>query len=404
MNTTQELAARPAPTATGAIVKLNLGAGSTPLSGYVNLDKKTGDSIYPLDYADESIDEIRASHVLEHFSHRETMDIVRHWVSKLKPGGLLKIAVPDFGAIANHYMRNSNLPLEGFIMGGHVDEDDHHGAIFDMNAMCALFKSCGLERVAQWLPDADDCSKLPISLNVQARKPAAGPMEFKGVRACLASARYCPAIHHRCIYEALSYLRMRIHMITGCFWQQNLSNAMEAELKDPDCRYILTLDFDTVFSHEDVAELYRIMETHPHIDALVSLQSKRGGNEALFTMADDVGKLVGTVEAETFQRITARINTGHFGLTMIRADKLREFPRPWMCAIPAPDGTWGEGHIDADITFWNNWNRHGNTVYLANHVAVGHVEELVMWPGQDFGPVYQKSSDYINYGKPMEAR
>lgn len=49
-------------------VRLNLGAGDNPMPGYVNLDIKGGVEIGKLPYENESVDEIRASHVLEHVS------------------------------------------------------------------------------------------------------------------------------------------------------------------------------------------------------------------------------------------------------------------------------------------------------------------------------------------------
>lgn len=397
-------AAAPEKAARPGSLKLNLGAGPNPMPGYVNLDRKTGQEIYPLAYEDNSVDEIRASHCLEHFSHRETLDVIKDWVAKLKPGGLLKIAVPDMEAISSAYMQRIPWPVEGFLMGGHVDSDDYHGAMFDKDKLCKLFHAAGLERVKHFVSDHADCTRLPISLNMQAYKPAAGKMKFEGVHACLASARYGPALHHQCIYQAMMKLELRMHTVTGCFWHQHLSEAIESELVDANCRYILTLDFDTVFSHEDVFELYRIMETHPHIDALVSVQSKRGASDALFTMADDAGKLLKEVHAGIFDQLTAPIHTGHFGLTMLRADKLRALPRPWMLAKPDPEGRWRDGREDSDISFWTNWRKQGNTIHLANKVAVGHVQEMIMWPGQDFKPVFQDSARYINDGKPPEAR
>ena len=59
----------------GDNMKLNLGAGEQQLEGYTNLDRKTGQEVYPLsgfltdhrelDECDRNITEIRASHVLE---------------------------------------------------------------------------------------------------------------------------------------------------------------------------------------------------------------------------------------------------------------------------------------------------------------------------------------------------
>ena len=76
--------------------KLNLGAGARPLEGYRNIDAKNNhgsksQKIFPLPDKDGTVDEIRASHVLEHFSHREVTAVVADWVRALKPGGVLKI-------------------------------------------------------------------------------------------------------------------------------------------------------------------------------------------------------------------------------------------------------------------------------------------------------------------------
>ena len=384
--------------------KLNLGAGNTEIEGYENIDRKTGQEVYPLECDDESIDEIRASHVLEHFSHRETADVINDWARVLKPGGVLKIAVPDLHAICAAVASGSPINAEGYLMGGHVDENDHHGATFTMAKLGQLFYDAGLDRVRTWTDETTDCSSLPISLNLMAHKPAApiGSMEFSGVTFVLPTPRYGPSEHHRCIYDALSAFGARVRNISGCFWNQHLCNAIEDEIVNDECRYICTLDYDSLFSVEDVSELYRIMETHPHIDALVPLQSGRGGgNKPLFTMGDPPKA---QMPAATFESLTAEISTGHFGLTFIRAEKLREFPKPWMVGTPDVDGGWREGHIDPDIFFWRKWTAEGHHVHLANKVVIGHIEDMVMWPSKDFTPCYQRVTDYITGGKPLEAR
>src|SRR5512137_103160 len=100
-------------------MKLNLGSGSMPVEGYVNLDGANGDSIYPLSYKD--VDEIRASHVLEHFSTSESVDVLLNWRDCLKLGGVLKIAVPDFDDLIRRKNMGEELNYEGIIMGGQTD-------------------------------------------------------------------------------------------------------------------------------------------------------------------------------------------------------------------------------------------------------------------------------------------
>ena len=47
------------------MIRLDLGAGSVSPPGFIPLGRDHGSEIWPLPYADESVDEIRASHVLE---------------------------------------------------------------------------------------------------------------------------------------------------------------------------------------------------------------------------------------------------------------------------------------------------------------------------------------------------
>jgi hypothetical protein len=85
------------------MLKLDLGAGAVSPPGFTPMGRAHGTEIYPLrtatKIADESCDEIRASHVLEHFpkragpGHRGPAEL---GLDKLKPGGAMKIAVPEF--------------------------------------------------------------------------------------------------------------------------------------------------------------------------------------------------------------------------------------------------------------------------------------------------------------------
>src|ERR1700704_6233401 len=97
-------------------IKLDLGAGQILRPGFIPMGRDHGSEIYPLPHADQTVDEIVASHVLEHVPHREVAAVLRDWVRALKKGGKIRIAVPDFKTIAEDYLTGKPQPHELFVM------------------------------------------------------------------------------------------------------------------------------------------------------------------------------------------------------------------------------------------------------------------------------------------------
>ncbi len=387
-----------------APLRLNLGAGATTLPGFTNVDRKLGTEVYPLPYPDSSVEEIVASHVLEHFGHREIRTVMRDWVRTLRPGGKIRLAVPDFEEVARLYLAGAPVNVQGYVMGGHSDADDHHGAIFDREALTEEMIDVGLERIGPWTDAAaQGCAAGPHSLNLQGFKPSGPELKVCGVRAVRSVPRYGPLMHPRCADKAFIVLGIPTADTSSCYWAQQISNLMEDALKDDACRYVLTMDFDTVFSAHDVLELYRLLEACPEVDAVFPLQSKRTSEEVLFSIAGkQPGTVRATINAADLRRNLLPAHTGHFGLTLFRADSLRRFPRPWMVPQPSADGLWRDGHTDADIDFWKRFKANGFTACLAPRVVVGHLEEIISWPGKDLKKVFQTGKDYEERGIPAE--
>ena len=93
-------------------VKLHLGCGQNYLEGYVNVDLPSEgqtvmnaqadvyQDIRTLSYQENSVDEIRNHHLLEHFNRQEAIKLLLQWRRWLKIGGLLYIETPDFETMA----------------------------------------------------------------------------------------------------------------------------------------------------------------------------------------------------------------------------------------------------------------------------------------------------------------
>lgn len=176
------------------LIKLNIGCGYKKISGYINLDVDPGVapdlvcSIENLCFSEESCDVIYACHVLEHV-HRENVDAtLLSLYNTLKSSGILRLAVPDFDSIVEHYLKNKNLTtLIGLLYGRQETKFNFHYSCWNFECLSKKLIDVGFQsvKVYDWkLTDhsyLDDYSQsyLPhmhkesgklMSLNVEAIK------------------------------------------------------------------------------------------------------------------------------------------------------------------------------------------------------------------------------------------
>jgi predicted SAM-dependent methyltransferase len=393
--------------------KLNLGSGLQKIPGFINIDRKIGLEAFPLtSYAHESVDEIRASHILEHFPHSETATVLKDWVRTLRPGSWLKIAVPDFQWIAAHCKRN-DLPIEGYLMGGQTDESDYHKAIFDEPKLTHLLREAGLVDIQHWTSEIGDAASMPVSLNLMGRKPekdeaVSGNLEVKAKTVAVGSVpRLGWQAHFGCLFKALNTAEYSIPFwkFGGAFWEQGMTKGFQKAL-DEDVEWIIAVDYDTIIEPEDVRELLTLAALHPEADAIVPWQSRRGGDgRYLFTIADAAGNARLTAPVEEFEVDLTPITTGHFGLTLIKTAILKKMEKPWFMSQPNLEtGEWDNKRIDADIWFWRQLHKAGGQVFIANNVRVGHLEEEITWVDREFNVFRQTMNEWNEKGKPEACR
>ena len=142
------------------MIKINIGCGWRDFGkdwihidggDYSHLDSN---DIVKLSYEDNSVDLIYASHVIEYFDRKEVKDVLKEWVRVLKPGGTLRLAVPNFSEMAILYseglleLDNILGPLYGKMSMG--DETIYHKTTYDFNSLKSLLEDLGMKDIKKY--------------------------------------------------------------------------------------------------------------------------------------------------------------------------------------------------------------------------------------------------------------
>jgi len=305
--------------------------------------------------------------------------------------------VPDFRKCAEMYLKSTEQPVEMYVMGGHSDENDFHKSLWDQNSLTDALKAAGLNDIRTWSSTIPDNAARDISINLEGFKRS--PLKIEGVQAIISMPRL--AFTENC-FSWLSIVKLGIPVTksTGVFWSQCMTRMMEITKDVAGTKYLLTLDYDTVFRQRDVEDLYILMEANPDASAISSVQMGRDRNSVLLTKKGPDGKNQSTISSALLQEELMQIDTAHFGLTMIRVDAINQIPKPWFLDVPDQDGQWGENRVDADIYFWKRFHDAGLKLFQANRVVVGHLQQVVTWPSRNYQPVFQYLPDFQKGGMP----
>jgi len=204
-----------------------------------------------------------------------------------------------------------------------------------------------------------------------------------------------------CTFAVLSRLGIPLINVQGAFWGQCLERGMK-QVIDDGADAVLTIDYDTVYTKEDLEALIQLMYDNPDAASIVPIQIARGQRQILTSFKTKTGQMRAKVDFEEFtSKDTSEIATGHFGLTLFRTKDLLDMPSPWFEAKPNSDDQWGPGRIDEDIHFWKAMEKNKKKVLLANRVAVGHLELLCSLPDENLQPtIHILPTDYFENGKP----
>ena len=176
-------------------MKLHLGCGNKIIPGFVNVDIRPLEGVDLVsdisdlhDIKENSVDLIYISHVLEHLDRYTVSKAMKRWYILLKSGGILRIAVPDFTAIAKLYLDGVNLTnFIGLLYGGQDYEHNFHHYVWDYKNLESDLHQAGFKNVYRYdwqktehyevddysqsyYPHMDKKYGILLSLNVEAKK------------------------------------------------------------------------------------------------------------------------------------------------------------------------------------------------------------------------------------------
>ena len=179
-------------------MKLHLGCGQKNFGeDWIHIDGSEYDhikyhDIANLPFEDNTCDLIYASHVLEYFDRDQVLVVLNEWQRVLKPDGVLRLAVPDFGAMAKLYV-DTGISLDRFI--GPIfgkwkmteTETIYHRTVYDFDSLKNVLEKCNYTNVKLWdwrdvehanfddysqayIPHMDKENGTLISLNIECSK------------------------------------------------------------------------------------------------------------------------------------------------------------------------------------------------------------------------------------------
>ena len=183
------------------LVKLNVGCGQRKMHGFINIDAREDvepDMVANVAKIHEKFsdaDLLYACHVLEHFPLKPSTfqpitwrQVLESWHATLKPGGVLRVAVPDIDAVCKYYVENGGLDiLYAFFYGGQKYDFDFHYHCWSFETLKRDLLDVGFKSVERYnwkdtehfyvddysqayLPHMDKINGSLMSLNVEAIK------------------------------------------------------------------------------------------------------------------------------------------------------------------------------------------------------------------------------------------
>lgn len=177
----------------GGPLLVHIGCGDISSPEFINVDAQPYPHVHYVRnditelsmFANASVDLVYMCHVLEHVRRKEIFDVLAEFRRVLKPGGVLRISVPDFDLLIAMYEGIGRDP-DGIIaplLGSHANDYDIHYWVFTERSLLEILFKAGFRAVRQWDPHQcdhhafedwasrtleTDGKKFSVSLNLEA--------------------------------------------------------------------------------------------------------------------------------------------------------------------------------------------------------------------------------------------
>lgn len=178
-------------------MKVHVGCGKVFIPNFIHIDIARFSHIDyvaafdKLPFFNNSVDLIYCCHALTYYDRYEIPNIMKEWCRVLKPGGIARISVTDFRAVAIIYqLSDADISkVIGPIFGRWevADQIIYHKTIFDIGSFEQLADKTGFSKTQLWdwrttehshiddysqayYPHMDKANGTPVSLNMEAIK------------------------------------------------------------------------------------------------------------------------------------------------------------------------------------------------------------------------------------------
>jgi len=172
------------------VPRVHLGCAYTILPGWVNVDlfgrvpaDVSLDVTRPLPFRNASIDAIFTEHMVEHLTYEEAFRLARECARVLRPGGVLRVVVPDFARYARSYFGDDDTidrmqagRLTRLVGLASTVYGSSHRSIWDGETLTAVLERAGLSATESSFGDSriqpcpDSAERAIESLYVEAIK------------------------------------------------------------------------------------------------------------------------------------------------------------------------------------------------------------------------------------------